>query len=189
MTHAERDHKPLHKRPMYERSLAQITPVQQGEQWTCEWPRSHCPGRFTMRTMVDPKGFQFPYSRKVNDGQPSYRTSVQEGSRWASQKVHDERNSMVGIPGGDPNFRPQEGGRWMMPRGERWMRSPAAEMLRIKLSHYRCRKDTAVQLVEWVVISFGVRRDCIFLKDEEPKYVQNPALGLCCQYLASLSPS
>jgi hypothetical protein len=133
MTHAERDHKPLHKRPMYERSLAQITARFTMERWlrilrrdfnfcipakwTCEWPRSHCPGRFTTSTMVEypRRGFQFP-SGKVNDGQPSYRTSVQEGSRWASQKVHDERNSMFGIPGGDPNFRPQEGGRWMMPR-------------------------------------------------------------------------
>ena len=84
---------------------------------------------------------------------------------------------MVGTPGGDPNFRPQEGGRWMMPRGERWMRSPAAEMLRIKLSHYRCRKDTAVQLVEWVVISFGVRRVCIFLKGKVPKVRAKTSTG------------
>ena len=110
-----------------------------------------------MRNMVDPKGF--PYSRKVNDGQPSYRTSIQEGSRWASQKVHDEEYSMVGTPGGDPNFRPQEGGRWMMPRKVNdGCRIPAAEVLRIRLNHYRRRKDTAVRLVKWFVISFGVRR-------------------------------
>ena len=62
-----------------------------------------------MRTMVDPKGFQFPYSRKVNDGQPSYRNSAQEGSRWVSQEGPRWEDSMVGTPGGDFNFRPQEG--------------------------------------------------------------------------------
>ena len=31
------------------------------------------------------------------------------------------------------------------------------------------------------------KRDCIFLKDDEfPKFVQNPELGLCYQYLARL---
>ena len=77
--HTERDHKPLHKRPMYERSTLAIR---------MRMIQITCPARFTMRTMVENprRGFQFPYSSKVNDGQPSYRNSVQEGLRWTSQQ-------------------------------------------------------------------------------------------------------
>ncbi len=79
------------------------------------------------------------------------------------RKVHDGYHRKVHDGTVFEKLDPQGGGRCMIPRKVNdGCRIPAAEMLRIKLSHYRCQKDTAVRLVEWVVISFDVIKEIAF---------------------------